>query len=74
MPKCFARTGIKWGDYQNCITGMIAEKNPSQSNNQKNHNLDRIGCVVRSWVDFFYKSFLNSSIVNPEPLIIVPIV
>ncbi|AKV70833.1 MULTISPECIES: hypothetical protein [Microcystis] len=42
MHECFARTGIEWGDYQNCITGMIAEKNPSQSNNQKNHNLDTI--------------------------------
>jgi len=27
---------------------MIAERNPSQSNNQKNHNLDGIGCVVHS--------------------------
>ncbi|REJ43412.1 MAG: hypothetical protein DWQ54_11370 [Microcystis flos-aquae TF09] len=38
------------------FTHQIQEsQNPSQSNNQKNHNLDRIGCVVRSWVDFFIR-------------------
>jgi hypothetical protein len=30
------------------IPEIIAEKNHSQSNNQKNHSLDGIGCVVHS--------------------------